>query len=642
MALRGQVVEESSVTGYALGAGETWTGTWSEVYEWAGMVVRATTSGDAQLWADFSYDRTVTYSVQLSDGLDPLTGTFRNLVPTAAWGRIRVVDTSGSTNTITVQTIGSPTARISMPTARLSQALTDYSDVVNTRAALFGLDGNGKTSAAVPVSGSGMLVDVPRGAFGELVTTELTPRVQIDAIYGVLDTDVETFSSGTGSSTTATNGCFVVDSGTGLYGYGTIRSMRLTRYRPGEGLRARFTAAFEPGVASYISGAGLFTATDGIWVGYKGTAFGFTRRIAGAAEIRTLTVTVGATGAGTIAITLNGVATNVVIGGALSAAATAQTIAATTFAGWRVEAIGAVVTWVSTSVQAMAGAFTFAAGATGATATGPTQVLAGSSNDTTTGFVAQAAWNIDTLDGSNSASNPSGMTLDASKLNVYQIVYPYLGAGPILLMVMSPTTGRFLPVHRVQYPGTALIPSQTNPTYRVGWFSASEGSTTSKKVYGASGAIFVEGALGDIRNPFAAARTATSVSAEVALIGVRNGLTFKSKVNQREMRPQTASIAVAGTRPAVIRVYYGAILSGVPSWAAADANSAMSVESTNGLTVSGGQLVTALSVQGGSGRDIDLAKLGLRLEPGEALLITGQISGGSGNDISVAVNWQED
>lgn len=488
--------------------------------------------------------------------------------------------------------------------------------------------------------GDGAPVEVeagPRGAFGELITAPLIPRVQIDAIYGVNASDVETFTNGAGAQATASGGLFVVDSGTDALGSGTLRSARIARYRPGQGMRARWTAKFDAGVASYLSGAGMFTSTDGVWVGYLGTDFGITRRIPGALEIRTLTVTTGATGAGTIAVELDGATTNTTIGGALSTAATCETIAQETYTGWDASCTGSVVTYQSDTPAVLSGAFSFGAGATGAAATGPTQVLAGAANDHTTDFVALTAANIDPLDG----TGPSRIVLDPSKLNVWEATIAYLGAGNITVAVMSPRTGRFVPVHTYQYPNANTTPNAGNPTYRVGWFSTSEGSTTSLEVAGASAVAFVEGVRLPFRDPHAASRTALTVSTEVAILSIRNETVFGGIANQREVDPQILTLGVDGIKPAEIRVCLNGTLSGVPAWTDVGFDSSVAVEESNGLTHTGCQLVAALAIEGGSSAAINLAGLDLRLHAGDTLTILGTIVGGAGNDITVALTWQE-
>lgn len=471
--------------------------------------------------------------------------------------------------------------------------------------------------------------DAAAGAFGESIVAMLEPRVQIDAIYGIQTKDHETYTNGTGAAATAAAGLFVATSGTDVGGYGTVRSRRICHYRPGQGLRARFTAAFDEGVASYLSGAGAFNATDGLWFGYNGADFGITRRIAGSHEIRTLTITGAATGGGTIVVTLNDTAFNVTVGGALTTAEVAETIAQTTFTGWRVTAADSVVTFQAESVAAMAGAFSFAAGTTGATATGPTQVVAGAANDQDTYFVAQADWNV-----------APAFDIDPAKLNVYQILIPYLGAGPIAFQVMNGATGLFETVHRVDYPNNFTVPSAKNPSYRVGWFSASLGSTTSKTVKGASGALFNEGPRQALRDPDAVARTATSVTSEVSVLAIRAANVFSATINQREIEPLIVSAGLEGSKPGVVRVYLGGTLSGLPAWTAADGTSVES-EQTNGLTLTGGSLIAAKALAGGGEAEIRLHEFGVRLQAGEMLVVTAEVQSGAGSNVSVSASWLE-
>lgn len=187
-------------------------------------------------------------------------------------------------------------------------------------------------------------------------------------------------------------------------------------------------------------------------------------------------------------------------GGALSTTATAERIAEVgSFTGWTSSVSptsnGATVTFIQQVPAATVGSFSFSSsgGAAGTFAT----VQAGAANDDTTAFVARSAWNVDPMDG----TGPSGITLDPTKLNVYEVIIPYLGAGTIIWRVMEPS-GHFATVHRVEYPNSATTPSQRNPTYRVGWFAASLGSTTNLTVTGASAAAFVDGEPTSARDPF--------------------------------------------------------------------------------------------------------------------------------------------
>lgn len=499
------------------------------------------------------------------------------------------------------------------------------------------LDANGTPHYVACDTAGTQIVEVGNGAFGDVVTAALNPQAQIDAVYGILGREHETFTA-TGGTVTASSSVFVCDCGTSAGGYGVIRSVRVCRYHPGQGIRARFTAAFSGGEASYTSGAGLFTATDGLFVGYNGASFGFTRRIAGAIEIRTLTVTAAATGTGDVTVTLNDAATAVAVSSGDSTTVVARKIANEIHSAgtWFATQNGATVVFVSAAgPAAISGAFSVSGqGVTGTFA----QTAAGSANDNDTGFVAMTAWD-DPLDG----TGRSGYTIDLTKLNVWEIVYAYLGAGNITIRVMDPNCGRFVTVHQVKYPNTALVPSQDNPSFKVGWFSASLGSTTSYTVTGACGMVGTEGNTQLTRNPFAAARTATGVDGtEVALLAIRVRYSFASKYNHRLVRPIVATVGVEGSKPATIRCYLGGTLS-APDWSYVDqSDSIVELEDTNGLTLTGGDLVAAHGVAGGGETILDLQKRGLAMQAGDVLVITGIVTAGAGSNITVGLTWQED
>lgn len=81
--------------------------------------------------------------------------------------------------------------------------------------------------------------------FGDPLAAPITPRIQVDAVYGVVSTDLETLTSGGGAVSEA-DATFTLSSGTGSGDYAVLRSRRVCRYRPGQASRFRFTAAFPP------------------------------------------------------------------------------------------------------------------------------------------------------------------------------------------------------------------------------------------------------------------------------------------------------------------------------------------------------------------------------------------------------------
>ena len=147
-------------------------------------------------------------------------------------------------------------------------------------------------------------------AFGEQVTVPITPVIQLDGLYGLLDKNFETFTgpSLVGSidgSAGVTTSLMEVATGDG-YGYGVLRSRRAVRYRPGQGAMTRFTAAFTGsvdgttnlgvGITGYTQRAGFFTQEQALQIGFDDTngKFGILRQNGGKAQIETLTIATGA------------------------------------------------------------------------------------------------------------------------------------------------------------------------------------------------------------------------------------------------------------------------------------------------------------------------------------------------------------
>lgn len=124
-------------------------------------------------------------------------------------------------------------------------------------------------------------------AFGDLISVPLTPLVQLDFVHGI---NSQTGSVGTplNSATGDTNsGRLRLQTGTNSAGAVAFTSLKPARYRPGQGIVARFSYAFTTGVANSSQWAGMSNYTssasntafiDGYLFGYSGTGFGILHR----------------------------------------------------------------------------------------------------------------------------------------------------------------------------------------------------------------------------------------------------------------------------------------------------------------------------------------------------------------------------
>lgn len=114
-------------------------------------------------------------------------------------------------------------------------------------------------------------------AFGDLITSENTPLVQLDFVYGI-NTQTGTTTIVTTGVVDTSNSRLRIQTGTGAAGSGVFNSKKSARYRPGQGVTARFTAAFNAGVASSVQTMGAGTSANGYFFGYNGVDFGILHR----------------------------------------------------------------------------------------------------------------------------------------------------------------------------------------------------------------------------------------------------------------------------------------------------------------------------------------------------------------------------
>lgn len=481
-------------------------------------------------------------------------------------------------------------------------------------------------------------IDSPATAFGEVLTEHSEPIVQIDAVYGLIDTDHETFEgSGGVADSDAVNRMFRVQSGVALGGFGTIRSKRTLRHRAGQGSEARFTALFtSPGVALSTQLAGAFVGENGLFFGLDGTSFGINRQTGGAFEIQTLTVTVADSAGGNATVTLNGVGFSVPIT-AGSVQQNAAEIAAATYAGWSARQVNDTVIFFATDgVGNKTGAFTYAGATDGAGTFAETQQGAAVVDS----WVPQASWNVDTLDG----TGPSGMLLDITQMNVYRIAYQWLGAGQLEFSVENPATGRFQVVHRIRYANANAVPSLQDPSLKIGWAAASLGSVgTNLTVKGASGAAYVQGVRRPRRNPRGASNSKQGVGTTyVPILSVRAGLTFKDRTSQKELFPLLASASVDGARVSEYAVFLNPTLGGTPNWQYIDEDNSMAEWDIAATSVTGGAEIATGALGKTDSDKVDLNSLGVLVEAGDVITVAVRTTQAGTTDAAAALTWQED
>jgi hypothetical protein len=116
-------------------------------------------------------------------------------------------------------------------------------------------------------------------AFGDLMAVEPTPLIQLNFIYGINPQTATTSITDTGIADINTQR-LRLQTGTNSTGSAMLRSVRIAKYRTGQGMIARFTKAFASPVANSIQRIGVSDlGVSGYFFGYNDTSFGICHRL---------------------------------------------------------------------------------------------------------------------------------------------------------------------------------------------------------------------------------------------------------------------------------------------------------------------------------------------------------------------------
>lgn len=427
----------------------------------------------------------------------------------------------------------------------------------------YDLAGRPQLRVAAQLSGPSIAGQV--SAFGEPLAISPTAVIQLDAIYGTTTDVLQTYTSGNVSAAGSEGQVFRVRSGTSVGGYGVLRSKRFLRYRPGQGVCARFTAAFTTGVTGTSQYAGLANQENRVAFGWNGNRFGVVRSTGGKATILLMTITAAPNASQTATITLNGVAYTVALTNSAADIAV-QTITNRVggYGGWLFQQTDGAMLWLAPTLGPMNGTFSFAS--TGnATATFEVKQAGVAQTDN---WTYQEDWNIDRMDGSkNIDTNPSGMLLDHTKLNVYQIGLRWLGAGVISYAMEDQASGALVYVHREHYVNQHTTPHTLNPSFKITYAAVNLANAGNVSVMGASMYGAIEGTI--FLNELTRSKTATKTTLAKDLVHhvmtiknavVTNGLAGANNgnyiINAKEAVVKSLSFGIQGQDPAEVFLFF--------------------------------------------------------------------------------------
>lgn len=250
-------------------------------------------------------------------------------------------------------------------------------------------------------------------------------------------------------------------------------------------------------------------------------------------------------------------------------------------------------------------------------------------------WLPQASWNTDPMDG----TGLSGMTLDTTKGNVFQIRYQWLGFGAIRFYIENESNGTLQQVHRIDYANQNTVVSVDNPSFPFCAQSINSSNTTDIQMKVSSVGMFIEGNPGNVSYTRNAVENGKAVTNELNVLTIRNKATYQSVVNAVQVQPDFIALATDGAKSVIFRLYRNATLGGSPSYADVRTNNSVVDWDTVGTTVSNGVLLAAIPVAKVANAQINLAELNIILSPGDTLTITAESS--SSNDAEASVSWLE-
>lgn len=527
-----------SVTGVSISS--TINGSYEDISEYSLITIltvgtAASIPSDCTLQCIFStdgtnVDRIVSYTIQdITANGDPLATnslTFNpahTLLPIARYFKVIFTNnTSVQLDTLRIITTYHINKSKAL-TSRVTQALTDQYDTDTTRSIL-----TGRTLGTILPQGHYQNIGVqnqaiatyirePSTAFGEVLVGQLTPQIQFDYSNGEpYEVQAPIYRNITAqTSYIYEKGLLKISSTAASPGINTIiqvTSSEYTKYKPGLGLDARFSAVFDSNNGAGINQhAGLFTPENSLTFSYFDT-IGFCIRHgrAGIQQIVDIDITAGTSNGNQISLSFGGTivtTSGLTAGNTIVQAAYAITTAINSTLnlntyGWKAfyyKATSASTTYTVRAIRNYANTSNITvtvSNAGGYTIAAPNTVRSGVSIIYT--FYPQTEWNIDTCLGTGSLQerynrNPSGFVLTPTNGNVYRIVFQYLGFGAITFYVENPQTGIFMPVHQIKYANTSLIPSVTSPNYKIG-FRIENSTTTAISLASASLSTFIQGA----------------------------------------------------------------------------------------------------------------------------------------------------
>lgn len=523
------------------------------------------------------------------------------------------------------------------PSTPIGLSISNDADAIVTKSVISGV---GDTNAKVTDHQALQVTLPPEGksAFGEVSVVKPFPVVQLQFPYNINTDLLNVYQNTSGAVSHASRMCNIT-SGASANSFGRITSKKIIKYNPGQGIMTRFACRFGTGTANNIQIAGIGTESDGFFFGYNGTSFGVLHRYNGKPEIRTLQITTASTTAENITVTLDGVAiATIAVTNSGVITTTANEIAAGDYSsvgnGWTANAKGDTVEFISWDAAAHSGTFSI----TASTAAGTfTQRVVGVAP--TEDWIAQANWNGDDIFDGNGIT---GVNINPTLINVFQIKFQYLGGGLISFYIEDPDDGELHLVHAIEYANSNTTPSLGDASMPLYAESNNSSNTSAVAMNLSSMAGFIEGEPERIGVRYGTRSTKTDVTTSLRpLLTVRQGTYINSLAVRTFSTLLRLAVSAEHTKPINIVLIQNGSLTGA-SFARISSNSSIEIDTSSSAISSGTEIDSVPIGKTGQQRVSYLDDyFANNILPGETITICAITDSGAGGEATVGVSLIE-
>lgn len=388
-------------------------------------------------------------------------------------------------------------------------------------------------------------VAFPPGAtnlFGELYSSVITPTIQIDALHGLDQFEIQTYTGGGGNVSTANN-VYECSSTSTVGSYGLVRSRDFNSFRSGQSLIGRWLAKFSTPKAGTSQRVGLNNQESGYYFGYNEETFGILKVSGGKVPIYKVTIT-SYTGAQTVTLTLNGVAytINLLLGESIQNAA--QRIAENSLGGlWLAnQRDNTVILLYAGALGPLNGTFSISSSGN----------LVGSVTALQQGVAVTNTWYLDGQTppaGATQFNKPSWLT--PTNYASYAIKYLMLGAR---FYAVNPNTGLYEQIYGI---GTTDTLPVDNPTFKTAALALNTGGSETVTTTVAAMFAAVEGGEARVTNTSAASVTQTSLTQNTILhlLSIQNPYVHNSKINTLQTAVLDLTVSMQCNDPTQVYIY---------------------------------------------------------------------------------------